>query len=715
MGPWLCTRRTATWLRAAAWTGLMWVTPGCHPERDQWLLDLNSPRAELRSVAVHKLGVESRADDLPLFLQAAHDATPLVRAEAAEALGRTGDERVIDLLSDLLADPDEQVQGHAAEALGRMKSDKAQGYLVLQYGRHSRATRAAIVEALRGRGMAAPMAVAVAAEAQGEWNRTSRALTEGSEVEQASAAEQLGRSGRPEAVDRLLPMIRDRRLLVASAAVRGLGLAGDLRAAAPISALLSEPYPELRRAVCEALLQLGDSTSVDRLLAVALERSPTSSFATAALIGLSRSPALDRALCEVTARGAPPEVQRAGEAMRARGGCDLAPFLALPKPGDTPVASLQALIALGADSPEVLSRACALLSDKDAVVRGLAIRLLGDSADRSITPLVANAVAIEEARILALEGDWIPAPLPQVYAAGYDPAAPPDPSANPLAAERSRQAELFEKVRVANQAKAALLGKVPTVVVAPEELVEDVDDEELRPLASGLRALGQLRAPGARTTLLRYAHRSRPLLRAAALSGLAALGPEGFADATEGLRDSDPTVQEAVAEMLARSGTEGQRLLLSTLPTIAGDKSRVVEALLLVPLSPEMAPSLEAVLPSGGKEAAQAALLLGKLGVARSAPALLRALADGPELAGPELLVALGKLGVPSTAPAVAAQLFDQRPEVRAASAQVLARLATPSQREALEAARADYHRRVREAAGAALRRLDASRGENKK
>src|SRR5690242_4721642 len=107
----------------------------CGRGRDQLLADLQSPRPETRAQAVKELAKQGRAEDLALFTQAAKDLTPVVRSEAAVALGSSQDPRVVDLLGELLEDPDEEVQSRAAMSLSEVKGDKAKAYLTLQYAR----------------------------------------------------------------------------------------------------------------------------------------------------------------------------------------------------------------------------------------------------------------------------------------------------------------------------------------------------------------------------------------------------------------------------------------------------------------------------------------------------------------------------------------------------------------------------------------------------
>ena len=207
---------------------------------------------------------------------AARDTVARGRAGEVIARGKTEDPRSVDLLGEALADPEEQVQQAAAAALASFRTDKARSYLTLQYSRRGHTTRMAIVRALKGTNIPGAMASVVVAEAKAIWDRTTKVLSDGTLPERIGAAEELGRSGRPEAVNRLVPLLQDKHVALAAAAARGLGLAGDPRAVPALAALLDENYPDLREAACEALGRLGDPSALPKLLALAKEKSPTS-------------------------------------------------------------------------------------------------------------------------------------------------------------------------------------------------------------------------------------------------------------------------------------------------------------------------------------------------------------------------------------------------------------------------------------------------------
>src|SRR5262249_37804029 len=148
-------------------------------------------------------GEIGNAKDLLLIRHAALDPAPIVRAEAAGALGRRGENSSADLLAELLEDPDEGVQARAAAAPTQPPADHPRARLSPPYARAGRSTRMAIVRALRAAAFPRAMTKMVLAEAAVLWDRNRKAVEEGSPAERAVAAQELGRSGRPEAMIQL--------------------------------------------------------------------------------------------------------------------------------------------------------------------------------------------------------------------------------------------------------------------------------------------------------------------------------------------------------------------------------------------------------------------------------------------------------------------------------------------------------------------------------
>lgn len=671
---------------------------GCSGGRDKTLADLQSARPEVRALAVKRLSQKFEADDVSLFSQAARDPVAIVRAEAMTALGKTQDPRVVDLLGEGLTDADELVQQAAAAALASFKTDKARSYLTLQYSRRGRTTRMAIVQALKGTNIPGAMASVVVAEAKAIWDRNMKVLSDGTLPERIGAAEELGRSGRPEAVNRLVPLLKDKHVALAAAAARGLGLAQDTRAVPAVTALLDENYPELREAACEALGRLGDPAALPKLLAVAQEKSPTSAFATRAIIALPRSPEADKALCTLVVSANEAEVSNAGRELRKRGGCPLEPVVELLKGPSSVNAGLLALAALAPQNADVVARLGALSASGDEQTRRLAVEALAEIGDPAGAPFVQKAWDAELKSLEPRRADWVVGELPAEYAAGYDPARAPAPN-DAYASVRARTNDLLARVQSLDAQRAREVGKTLLEPKVPREVVDDAAEEEVRVLASILRALGKLKVEGAKAQAMTFSRETSPLLRGAAYSALALLGE----DARAGLFDSERSVQGATAQALAESGPTGQLVVVQAIGELSGDRTRLIDPLKGLALPPEAWEKLQALLKEGGPEAGVAATLLAEMNAKGAVPALLAMLDDQETLGRRDVLLALGRLGDAKAAEPIARDLYSDSAEVRTAAARALAELKVPAQREAIDALKGDYDLRVRNAATAAL------------
>jgi HEAT repeat protein len=533
-----------------------------------------------------------------------------------------------------------------------------------------------------------------------------RILSDGTLPERIGAAEELGRSGRPEAVNRLVPLLKDKHVALAAAAARGLGLAGDVRAVPAVSALLDENFPELREAACEALGRLGDASIAPKLLAVAQEKSPSSIFATRALLALPRSPEVDKALCEVVLSAGDFEVLTAGRELRRRGGCALEPITEKLKSATTATQALHALISLGPKNGELSSKIAPFLTSADETTRSLAIDALAEIGEPAGAALLVKAWETEMRSLEPRRADWIPGALPQTYAEGYDPAKEP-PKNDPFAVARSRQSDLFARVQALDAQRARESGKSLLEARAPREVSDDVSEDEVRVFASILRAMGRLKVDGARKNAEAFVGETSPTVRAAAWVALAALGE----DARPGLFDAERVVQGATAQALVESGPAGQMVVLKAVNELVGDRTRLMEPLRMVVPPPEGAGPLQALVKEGGSEAGFAALLLADMGSRASAPALAQLLDDPELVARREVLTALGRLGDPSVSEAVARDLYSDSALVRAAAAVALMQMKSTTQLEAIDALKGDYDRRVREAATSAHEALSQATG----
>jgi HEAT repeat protein len=658
------------------------LLPACAGERDGLLTQLQSDRPEKRAAALRRLGEIGHAEDLPLIRHAALDPAAIVRTEAAAALGRRDGKSSTDLLAELLEDSDQSVQAKAAVALAQLGGDQPRARLSARYARAGRSTRMAIVRALRAAAVPRAMAEMVSAEATALWDRHRKALEDGSSAERAAAAQELGRSGRPEAMTRLLALARQSSPSIAPAAVRGLAEGADPTAAAALAKLLGEKQPELRAAVCDALGRLGNVDAAPLLQAVAVEASSASAFAIAALISLPPQPAVNQLLCEVAAHAAPPEAVAGARQMRSRGGCSLTPLLEnlpasrsrAPKPGnaahrpaDVPRSvetSLQVLGALGRTAQGAQSRISPLLGDGNPAVRLAALDAAAELRASSLAGDVANAYEEELGIVSASRAKWIPGPLSKQYAPGFQ-----------------REAE-----RLVDE-------------TAPQELAEDVPDNELLLLASAVRALGMVGAPEALMVAKALAADPSAPVRAAAYTAAAYSGQDGVALAARGLSDVRPEVRASVATALVDQGAPGVTAILVHLDPKRGRSLELLEALARAPFLESAVDKLAPFLSGGAAEGALAATLIGKMPARGAVAPLLKYLEDPLAVGRRQAIMALGEIGDLRAADAIARALYDESPELRAAAAQALRRLGSSSHLEELEALKGDYYASVRRAA----------------
>ncbi len=670
----------------------------CDKSRETLLAGLQSPRPSDRVWALKKLSEQGRAEDVVLFLRAARDPAAAVRAVAAESLGVTGEPQVVDALSDLLLDSDEAVQGKAAMALGELRTEKAKAYLLAQFGRRGRSTRHAIVQALRIAGVNEPLALAVAAESKALWEHNLRMSVEGSLAERPVAAEELGKSGRSEAVDHLERLTIATQVALAAAAARGLGEAGDRQAVAALTALLQENSPELREAACEALGKLQAVEALLQLEHVSIEQSAASPAATGALLALPPSAQTDRALCEVTLAGSRADVAATGREMRRRGGCPLEPILAAlgqrPRASKgervTLSAALVAVEALGPTARKTLPGVLLSLRDPRFAIRSYALAALAEIADPSARTELEGSYEEESRRVDELRVDWIPGPLPKSYSPGFESPTqnPPSKADKLLKAIADRSSDLED--------------------TAPAELVEDVPLEQLQLLANALRALGALGVSNLQTRVADRTRDPSPIVRVGAYAGLALLGPQAQRLAASGLDDHDASVRSLVTQALAAQ-EEGQRILVERLESPNADTLLHLEALSRVKLRVSPIQPLRNLIPRGGAEAALAASILGKLGDPEAAQVLIARLESRGNDGRKEALLALAHVGDQKAADVVARDLYHDSADIRAAAAQTLAEIGGPAQLESLRALKGDYYRRVREAAELAISKISAA------
>jgi HEAT repeat protein len=628
--------------------------------------DLDSPDPRRRAAAVRaQTGDGDR--QLAALLVAQRDASAIVRGAAAAAFAARGDPAAADALGTLLLDPVDEVSAAAARGLAGMPAEpRARKHLVAAYVDATPAGRAAIAAALEAIGVS--LREAVEAEARTLWERNVAALDGGRGAARSGAAEQLGASGRADAVEKLLPFVdpartEDRALLAAAA--RGLGEAGDWHARPFLEALLADSDAVRAEAAAAALGRLGDPSAADALAAAGGDEvGRIGGAATDALAVLPDAPEVGVALCDLAIRSADPAVaaRAAREAARREAGCPLRPLLAkLGRPGAA--AALAALAELGRPGAG------------------------GAGAAERIAPLVERA------------------PDPDVRAAAARALARLGAASGVAAVDRRLAAAL---ARLA-QRRARWVAAEPAAA-APPEWIDAVTPEDAREVGALLAAAGSLRAPGAAPALLAHLRDPREEVRAGATEGHAAHRPAGWSEAlAAALADPAARVRTAAADGLGRAGAAGATGLAAAAAGAAGgapEWRRALARALGETGAAEAIPALALLLD--GPSAGPAAAALARLGAPAAVPPLAGHIGRAEAAARPEAIEALAQLVAQDAAPAIAALLTDDRPDVRAAAARALGRLRYEPASPRLEALRSDYYGRVRRAAVEALAKLPA-------
>ena len=160
------------------------------------------------------------------LMAALNDPDPLVRRQAAEALGKIGDPRAIEPLIAIMSDPDPLIRRQAIQALRRINDPIAANTLI-------------------------------------------KILVDKDEQPyvRATAAEALGKLRQASAVDSLISVLQDEQWVVRSRAVQALGRIKDSRAVDPLIGALNDRDATVRRYAAHALGNLKDARAIEPLKA----------------------------------------------------------------------------------------------------------------------------------------------------------------------------------------------------------------------------------------------------------------------------------------------------------------------------------------------------------------------------------------------------------------------------------------------------------------
>jgi HEAT repeat protein len=680
--------------------------------------ELRSQSPERRAARIAELATSRDDADLALLLVAQEDPSPLVRKAAAGAFTARGGARAVEGLARLLVDPDPDVVVAAARGMGAIshasRGSDARAAAALQrqaaqalaaaYGHADAGGRAEIASALAALG--ASLREAVDAEARLLWARDVRALASGSPAERAGAAEELGRSGRADAVKRLLPLATaagaEPRL--AAAAARGLGWAGDRSVREVLEDALLGGDAGLAEAAAAALAALGDPAAAEALAQAGTEGPPRIAAATvAALDALPRAPEVGVALCEIAVRSPDPAVaERAARGARGReADCPERPIVnRLARRGADAVAALAAMGALGLPADRLRApadRAVGLLQPGvEPATRAAAARALGLSRFAPAVPALQRRLQALRERLAEQREAWLPGSLQEIAAPGFE-AGIPGPEAiaeRPLPGPRPPTA-------VAGTGRGGAAGRVLDGLAR-------TDAGEIEEMGEVVVALARLGADASSLRLAELAGDPSPRLRRAAVEAEGASSdPQAVERLAAALADASPEVRREAAAALGRRGAPAAAPLSAALARAreGEGQDRIALARALGETgAPDAVGPLAGLL--AGPEAPAAAQALGRLGSREAVAPLVALLERRQALGRVEALEALAAVATAESGAPIAGELTSDRPEVRAAAAQALGRIRHARASASLEALRGDYYASVRRAAVEALARL---------
>ena len=599
--------------------------------------DLDAADPLRRAAAVRALRSGDRA--LAALVVAQGDSSPLVRAAAAERFAARGGPAAADALGKLLLDPSADVAVVAARGLAEMPGEpRARQQLVTGYAGATAGGRAAIADALDRIGVS--LREAIEAEARALWERNLATLQAARGPARAGAAEDLGASGRAEALQRLVSLLDPEHpeAAVAAGAAQGLGDSGEPAARPWLEALLESPDAAIAEVAAVALGRLGDPRAADALAAAGIGDSGRIAAAVAdALAALPDAPEVGVALCDLALRAADPHVaaRAARDSRRRDADCPARPLLArLGRPGTE--AALAALAELGLRGPAAqgaAERVVPLLErSPDAAVRAAAAHALA----RLGAPAGASAV---ERRLAAVMGRGAP---------GDDREA----AALLAAAGRLR------------------LGSAEPLLLATARSGR----AELR--AGALEGLGADGGAAAVDVLAGALDDADPRVRAQAADGLARAGPRGepaLAAAAERATGATAEWRIALARALGETGSADGVPAVAAL--LDGASAPAAAAALARLGAPTAVPALVAYLGRPGAPArADAIEALAQLVARDAAPAIAALLTDDRPEVRAAAARALGRLRHETASPRLEALRSDYYGRVRRAAVEALAR-----------------------------------------
>ncbi len=342
------------------------VAIGFH-DRGAWEHGLEDATDGIRQGCVRCLAWIAPPVGIDLVAPMIHDPSAEVRAEAADAIGRLGDEDAAMLLFELLADENELIQEAAEEALARSNPQHVKPLLL-------------------------------------------RALESDDEQVRIRGAETLGRIGDTDAAGPLVALAKDPREHVRRAALKALGeLAGEGASRVMLDAL-RDASSMVRQQAVVSLGLLQDPETVEALLPLLEESDPRLRFVTLRALGQIRRPDVVPSLLPFLSDGRKELRFAAVEALGAiRAPTAVAPLIGVL--GDTD-RNLRRTAAEGLGAiaaPEAVAPLLAALRDEHWSVRcavaGALGRIRSAKATPSLLPLLEDEDATVRRAVVAALGE----------------------------------------------------------------------------------------------------------------------------------------------------------------------------------------------------------------------------------------------------------------------------------------------------------------------
>jgi len=536
-----------------------------------------------------------------------------VRRAACTALGKIGDPAAVPELIQCLEDADWSVRSAACTALGQI-GDPAAVPALRVHAEVMQEARQALAK-LGGTSMALQEAVCTLAE-QSQWGVLCRALTSN---QVRAAIVQLGSN----AVPALIDVLRDDDPEIRRAACTVLGQIGNPTAVSELAKRLQDWVSDVRIAACTALGQIRDPSAVTALIACLDKRDISEAAANALVqIGKPAVPALTKALTS------------------SKNNVRSAACTVLGKIGDP--SAVPALIAC-LDQWDISEAAAnALVQIGKPAVPALIEALTSPS----------NPVRIAACTALGQIGD--PAAVPKLMKHLQDPAF---------------------NVRIA---ACTALGQIGDPSAVPA-LIASLDDRDISEAVTN--ALVQIGKPAVLALIEALTSPSNRVRRAACT----ALGEIGDPDAVPALRVHAEIMEEAQQALAMLGGTsmalqEAVRMLAEQ--SLWGVLCRALTSDLvrdaIVQLGSNAVPALmEALCDNNPKIRSAACTALGQIGDNTAVPKLIKCLNDNAIYVRIAACTALGQIGDPSAVPALIACLDQQ--DVSEAAANALVQIGKPA------------------------------------